>query len=195
MKWKKQADLARQMSSGELLFHLYITQVILLVISFFAGMFLFDDVLNPKTLFSFNLKWVLLGTVNGLAVVFIDILLMNMLPETYYDDGGINTKLFSGMPYWKILLVALLVAFSEELLFRGIIQTTFGLMAASIIFALVHLRYWAHWYLAINVIILSFWLGMVYEWSGQQLLPVMAMHFTIDFLLGLYIRKKCDYEK
>ena len=41
----------------------------------------------------------------------------------------------------------------------------------------------------INVVLLSFWVGLLYEWSGQKLLPVIVMHFTIDFLLGLYISR------
>lgn len=191
---KRQAEAIRQMTGKELLLHLYITQIIVLFIAVASGIFLFEDFWHPTLFFRFEGKWVMIGAASGLAIVFIDIILMNILPNKYYDDGGINTKLFSGMPFWKIAVVAFIVAFSEELLFRGIIQTKYGLIIASIIFALIHVRYWTHWFLIVNIILLSFWIGIVYEWSGNQLFPVMTMHFTIDFLLGVYIKKKFDQD-
>src|SRR5690606_3920856 len=97
----------------------------------------------------------------------------------------INEKIFSNMPIWKIGLLSLLIAFSEELLFRGAIQTHFGFWIASIIFAFIHFRYLSNWYLLLNVSLLSLWIGLIYEWSGQQILPVIIMHFMIDFLLGI----------
>lgn len=187
MRQTRQAELIRQMTHRELKTHLYLTQLILLGICFIAGPLLLDIPELYKK-FKFDAMWFLWGIVNGTAVAAIDILLIRILPERYYDDGGINDKIFKSMPIWQIPIVAATVAFTEELLFRGIIQTSFGLIAASIIFAVIHLRYWSHWYLLANVILLSFWIGIVYELSGQQLLPVIAMHFTIDFLLGLYIK-------
>ena len=194
MKIKKHADLISKMTWKELLLNLYITQMIVLLIAVISGSFLVEAFWDPDLFFRFEAKWIVLGAANGVAVVLIDILLMNMLPDKYYDDGGINTKLFSGMSYWNIAVVAGVVAVSEELLFRGILQTKFGLIIASIIFALIHIRYWTHWYLIVNVLVLSFWIGIVYEWSGNQLFAVMAMHFTIDFLLGIYIKKKFDQQ-
>lgn len=194
MKMKKQADLISQMTGKELLVHLYITQMIVLFIAVIAGTFLFENFWDRTLFFRFEAGWVLFGAANGVAAVLIDLFFMNILPGKYYDDGGINTKLFSEMSYWKIAVVAFIVAFSEELLFRGIFQTVFGLIIASIIFALIHVRYWRHWYLIVNMMLLSFWIGLIYEWSGHQLVPVMTMHFTIDFLLGVYIKKKFDQE-
>lgn len=188
MRKKKQVELIRQMSHRELVGHLYLTQLILLMISMIAGLFLFGQISDLFSLFQFDSSWVFWGIVNGAIVVVIDIILMNLLPERYYDDGGINHKIFKTMPLWHLPIVAFVVAFSEELLFRGILQTKFGLIAASIIFALIHLRYWSHWYLLVNVVGLSFWIGIVYIFSDQQLWPVIAMHFTIDFLLGMYIK-------
>ncbi|VEF47938.1 abortive infection protein [Bacillus freudenreichii] len=188
MRQKNQAELIRQMSHRELVGHLYLTQLILLGISLIAGLFLFDQITDIFSRFRFDSRWVLWGVINGTVVVVIDIILINVLPKRYYDDGGINNKIFQTMPLWQIPVVAFVIAFSEELLFRGILQTKFGLIAASIIFAIIHLRYWSHWYLLVNVIGLSFWIGVVYNLADQQLWPVIAMHFTIDFLLGMYIK-------
>ncbi|RWR15009.1 CPBP family intramembrane metalloprotease [Siminovitchia fortis] len=187
MRQSRQANLIKQMTHRELTAHLYLTQLILLMVSLIAGA-IFFDIADILLRFKFDSRWVFWGVVNGAAVAGIDIMLMNLLPERYYDDGGINNKIFKAMPFWQIPLVALVVAFTEELLFRGIVQTSIGLVAASILFAVIHLRYWTHWYLMVNVIILSFWIGIVYEMADRLLWPVIAMHFTIDCLLGIYIK-------
>jgi membrane protease YdiL (CAAX protease family) len=114
---------------------------------------------------------------------------MKVLPKAYYDDGGVNERIFRRLTVPNIFFITMLVACAEELLFRGIIQSCFGLIAASFIFAAVHIRYWKHWYLIVNVVLLSFWLGLVYELSNENLLSTMMMHFTIDFLLGIRIKK------
>ncbi|MBD8006403.1 CPBP family intramembrane glutamic endopeptidase [Bacillus norwichensis] len=187
MRKSRQSELIEQMTHRELTFHLYLTQFILLGISLVIGAFIFD-MAEVGQKFQFDFKWFVWGIANGAVVVGIDIIMMNLLPKKYYDDGGINNKIFKSMPFWQIPIVAFVIAFTEELLFRGIVQTTVGLVGASLIFAIIHLRYWSHWYLLMNVILLSFWIGIVYNLAGQLLWPVIAMHFTIDFLLGIYIK-------
>lgn len=188
MKKSRQAELIKQMTHRELTVNLFLTQLILLAVSLIAGWILLDHITDIFQRFQFDLRWIFWGLVNGTAVAIIDIIMINLLPKKYYDDGGINNKIFKPMPTWLIPIVALVIAFTEELLFRGILQTTFGLIAASIIFAIIHIRYWSHWYLMVNVIVLSFWIGIVYEMADQKLWPVIAMHFAIDFILGIYIK-------
>ncbi|MBS4209728.1 CPBP family intramembrane glutamic endopeptidase [Bacillus sp. FJAT-50079] len=190
MNLKKQEQLIQQMTPNQLQLQLYLSQAIILVIAFGLGFFLFRpfaDILPHLRLDGF---WIFIGIFSGLIVAAIDMILWKVLPHKYYDDGGINEKLFQNMPVWKIALIALLVACSEEILFRGIIQTKVGIIAASLIFAFIHMRYWRHWFLIVNVVVLSFWIGLIYSMSGHLLLPVIAMHFTIDFILGLYISKR-----
>ncbi len=187
MRKSRQSELIEQMTHRELTFHLYLTQFILLGISLVIGALIFD-MAEVGQKFKFDFKWFVWGVANGAVVVSIDIIMMNLLPKKYYDDGGINHKIFKSMPFWQIPIVAFVIAFTEELLFRGIVQTTAGLVGASLIFAVIHLRYWSHWYLLVNVIVLSFWIGIVYHLAGQLLWPVIAMHFTIDCLLGVYIK-------
>ncbi|MEH6908254.1 CPBP family intramembrane glutamic endopeptidase, partial [Neobacillus drentensis] len=122
-----------------------------------------------------------------IAVVLADILLMKSLPSSYYDDGGLNERIFKKRNIFHILFIALFVAFSEELLFRGIIQTKLGLILASIIFAIIHYRYLFNWFLFVNIVVLSFFIGLIFEWTGN-LAVTIAMHFVIDFLLGVYIK-------
>ncbi|MCM3599744.1 CPBP family intramembrane metalloprotease [Robertmurraya korlensis] len=186
----KYAELIDELSDKELLKHLYMTQVILVVLSLVIGYFLFDSWKSFLGLFDWNdpfIWWV--GVPAGFLIVCVDAMFMKFLPSSYYDDGGLNEKLFSNRKGWEILFIAAIVATSEEILFRGIIQTHFGLIVSSIIFAVIHYRYLFNWFLFLNIILLSFFIGVIYEWTGNLLVTIM-MHFVIDALLGFMIKRK-----
>ena len=176
------------MKDEELVFHLYLTQILLLAIAFISGWILFGSIVDLFGLMDWTdmLVWKA-GAVAGLVVVAADLLLMKLLPAKYYDDGGLNERIFANQSIGKIALICLVVSFSEELLFRGVIQTNFGIVIASLIFALVHYRYLSHWFLFLNVVTLSFVIGYIYMRTGNLAVTV-AMHFIIDFLLGIAIR-------
>ncbi|MDR6998583.1 type II CAAX endopeptidase family protein [Neobacillus niacini] len=190
----KYNDLIRGLTDQELLFHLYMTQIILLTISIILGIFLFD---HFSFLSYFHLddgRIIKIGLPAGIMVVIVDILLMKWLPSSFYDDGGLNERIFKNKNMLQIIWIAALVAFSEELLFRGIIQTKVGLIFASVIFAVIHYRYLFNWYLFFNIVLLSFFIGFIYEWTNNFAVTIV-MHFVIDFLLGMYIKirqKKYD---
>lgn len=185
----KYTELINGLTDKELLFHLYITQAILLVISFLLGIILYDRFSFLQTINFHDNKILLVGLPAGIVVVLFDLVLMKYLPASYYDDGGLNERIFRNRNVIHIALIAGIVAISEELLFRGIIQTKVGLVMASIIFAIIHYRYLFNWFLFSNIVLLSFFIGFIYEWTNNLVVTVI-MHFTIDFLLGLYIKYK-----
>jgi membrane protease YdiL (CAAX protease family) len=189
-KKRSQSEIIQQLTDRELNFHLITTQFALLTISVISGIFLFKDLSTFFELFRFDSSIYSMGVASGVTVVLIDMLLMKWVPEHYYHDGGINERIFKGRSFSGIFFLTLLIAFSEEILFRGIIQTHFGWIAASVIFAIVHIRYWGHWFLIVNILILSLWIGGIYQYSQDNLLTVMAMHFVIDFVSGLLIKYK-----
>ncbi|MBY0145509.1 CPBP family intramembrane glutamic endopeptidase [Neobacillus niacini] len=190
----KYNELIKGLTDKELLFHLYMTQILLLIITVAAGIILFDQFSFMRAIDFSDIRILLIGVPAGVAVVIVDILLMKWLPSSYYDDGGLNERIFRNRSILHIAWIAAFVAISEELLFRGVIQTKVGLIFASLIFALIHYRYLFNWFLFINIVLLSFFIGFMYEWSNNLALT-MVMHFTIDFLLGLYIKYKHSTDK
>jgi uncharacterized protein len=185
----KQAELIGQLSDRELLFHLYATQLFLLIISFVLGLFLFENgFFLDLAQWNDPAIWTI-GIPAGLAVVLVDLILMKVLPPSYYNDGGLNERIFRSRNTLHIALIAAIVAISEEILFRGIIQEKTGLIIASIIFALIHYRYLFNWFLFVNIVALSFFIGAIYSWT-DNLAVTIVMHFTIDFLLGMAIKLK-----
>ncbi|MFJ7754163.1 CPBP family intramembrane glutamic endopeptidase [Peribacillus muralis] len=186
----KQAELIKQLTDKQLLHNLFLTQIILLMLALFLGIILFEDRSAFFGLFMFDdLNILLIGVPAGVLVVVLDIILMKVTPPSYQDDGGINERIFSNLPYSMIFVVASVVAISEELLFRGVLQTHFGLLWTSIIFAAVHYRYLFNWFLFLNVLVLSFFIGFLFEWTDNIIVTIIA-HFVIDFILGVLIREK-----
>lgn len=188
MKKQQYSNLVKGLSDREIMFHLLATQVLLLAVSLALGFFLFDSFSSFLQIFKWeDVNIWLIGGTAGVGVVLLDLLLMKILPENYYDDGGLNKKIFENQSVIGIALIAAMVAISEEILFRGIIQTHFGLIVSSLIFALIHYRYLFNFVLFLNITVLSFFIGYIYLIT-ENILVTIFMHFLIDFLLGLHIR-------
>ena len=185
----KYIELISSLTDKQLLFHLYMTQFILFVITLFLGFILYDHFSFLQALKFNDFRIISIGVPLGVMVVIVDILLMKWLPDSYYDDGGLNIRIFRNRKVIHIAFIAAIVALSEELLFRGVIQTKVGLIIASVIFAIIHYRYLFNWFLFSNIVLLSFLIGFIYQWTNNLAITII-MHFTIDFLLGLYIKFK-----
>src|SRR5690606_24249799 len=107
--------------------------------------------------------------------------------KNYFDDGGVNERIFRDVNVAQIALIALGVAFVEEWLFRGVLQNIVGLFWASIIFACIHVRYFGRFFYAVLILATSFGFGYLY-FLTESIWSVMMAHFLIDFCLGVLIR-------
>ncbi|HLR66349.1 CPBP family intramembrane glutamic endopeptidase [Virgibacillus alimentarius] len=184
----KQTELIKQLTDDELKKQLILSQLFLIVLSLILSFFLFSTLVDWVQYFRWLPKEILqFGVFPGIAIVFIDLILMYIFPKRYYDDGGINERIFKNLSIKEIFLITLLIAISEELLFRGVIQTTFGYLFASILFALVHLRYLKKPVLLISVLVISFLIGYIFMLT-ENLFVTITTHFIVDFLLGIIIR-------
>ncbi len=184
----KQADIIRQLSSNELKKSVLYTQYIIFFLSVILSLFLFNSFTDWIKLFEFDLLMIIYyGVIPAGIVIFIDLIIDKYIPNHYLDDGGINNKLFKNKSVLSIFMIALIVAIAEELLFRGVLQTVFGYVFASSLFAIIHIRYLKKPILLISIIGLSFYIGYLFEMT-QNLLVTMTAHFLIDFILGLIIK-------
>src|SRR5699024_13327 len=170
-----------QLSDNELYQSLIYSQLILFGLAVILSVFLFDQISHWLDLFVFDAYQIFYyGFLAGLLIVFIDLLLMTILPKRHFDDGGINERIFKNRSVSHIFIIALIVAISEELLFRGVIQTVFGYLIASTLFALVHVRYLKKPVLLVSVLLISFYLGYLYKITGNLFVTITA-HFLVDF--------------
>ncbi|MFD1738592.1 CPBP family intramembrane glutamic endopeptidase [Bacillus salitolerans] len=185
---KNQSEIIKQMTDREILFHLYMTQAVLFLIASIFAFFLFDSLEEVLFLFEKDgIEIFVYGGIAGISVVLLDLWLMKVFPISYFDDGGINKKVFENRSIFHIFVLCWIIAITEEWLFRGVIQTHLGLSLASILFAITHIRYLKKWLLFIIVTALSFLLGWLYEWTANLYVTIFA-HFLIDFFFGVKIR-------
>mgnify|MGYP001207957566 CR=1 FL=1 len=186
----KQNEMIKLLSDKELKLQLFISQLLLIILSVILSLFFFDSFSDWKTYFIWNPSDIITyGFLVGIIIVFIDIILMKFVPSKYYDDGGINKRIFRNTSIPYIFVITLFIAVAEELLFRGVLQTTFGYIIASLIFALVHFRYLNKLFLFSSILLISFLLGFIFEITNNLSVTIVT-HFTVDFLLGVIISLK-----
>lgn len=156
----KQDDLIKNMTDKELSKHVFVSQLLLLILGIGFSWVVFPSVNAWLELFKLDLaSFMYYGVVPGLIVVVFDVILMLIVSKKYYDDGGINERLFRTKNIGEIFFLVLLVSVSEEILFRGVVQTVFGYVTASGIFVLVHFRYLKKPVLLISIFFVSFYIG------------------------------------
>lgn len=188
--FKNQSEQIKQLSDKQVLQSLYFTQFLLIIISIVMSIFLFKDRNDFLKVWEYkDNNFLLFGFITALIVIIIDYIMMKLLPSHLLDDGGVNEKIFKNRNVLHIIFLTALIAFSEELLFRGIIQTHFGLLIASLIFAILHFRYVTKIVLFIMVVAVSFFLGIVYELTNT-IYSTMIAHFIIDLVFAIQIRRK-----
>lgn len=127
-------------------------------------------------------------------VLAADALLTRLAPRQMTDDGGLNEKLFARRPLWHLVVICLVVAVCEELLFRGALQPLIGNYWTSVLFAAIHVRYLRHWLPTLAVFAVSWGLGWILVRTGSLAAPVLA-HFLIDLVNGYVLRRKSRHEK
>src|SRR5690625_1211867 len=146
-------------------------------------------------LFEFNLYDILYyGVLPAFIIILINIILDRFVPKQFLDDGGINEKLFSNQSVYSIFIIADVVAISEELLFRGVVQTTYGYLFASLLFAAIHIRYLKKPVLLLGVIGTSFYIGYLYELT-YNLNVTITTNIINDSILGLINKYKIRGDK
>ena len=127
------------------------------------------------------LQWTAIGVFIGLAVVGLSNLAFRQFE--WADDLGHWFAQALGPLRWRdAFLLAWMSGFGEELLFRGAIQPTAGLIITSILFGAIHVppsRKLLPWTISAGLLGLLF--GWLVDYSGHLSVAISA-HFTINLL-------------
>lgn len=84
--------------------------------------------------------------------------------------------IFSRLGFLDIVIISLVAGIAEEALFRGVLQVRFGIIAASILFGIMHFVSPAY---ALVAVLMGFYIGFFYSLYGSLLVPVQ-LHFLYD---------------
>lgn len=175
-------------SRYKLLFLVSLTEGIALLVALFLANF-FKIELFPLTKNFF--RDITIGTFGALLPLVLFILLLSEKAKNIPLLGSLRKlittevkALFSQATILDICLISLFAGFAEELLFRGVIQIKLGIVAASIIFGLLHAGNLAY---CIFATILGFYIGTLFHIYQSILIPVQ-LHFFYDLGALIYLR-------
>ena len=134
----------------------------------------------------------LLGALAAVATVSLGLLAYRLLPVLRQLAEELAPRLVDGAKVGSLVLVSVFSGVGEETFFRGAVQQEFGLVAASLVFGLVHVgpdrRYlvWTAW-----AIMAGFLFGALYKVTGGLLAPIFAhsAHNVATLLLWRRSRK------
>ena len=104
---------------------------------------------------------------------------------TFFDDEIF--PLLREATVIDIVVLAAVAGFSEELLFRGMLQPRMGLIASSLLFGLLHGPDYKLWPFALWAAAVSVGFGLVYRETENLAIP-MLVHAFYDGLALAYIR-------
>ncbi len=128
----------------------------------------------------------LFGTLAAAGTISLGFLAFRVFPVFRRLAEELAPQLLDGASYGGLVLVAVFSGVGEEVFFRGVLQREIGLVAASIIFGLVHVgpdrRYlvWTAW-----AVLAGFLFGFLYEATGGLLAPVSAhiLHNAVTLVM------------
>lgn len=188
MRKKERLDL-QQLSDTDVIKSFYLSQGLLLIMGCCGYAIFYRDMPPLSDWLHFSLMMVLiLGCGSGLVLSLIELGIDQIVPKSWFDDEGINRRIFQAFSRPHIILAMLVVAVVEETLFRGIIQTEIGWVFASLLFGIIHVRYLKKPLMLIVALGMGFYLGWLYLYTNS-LLPPIAAHFTIDVVLGFVLKQ------
>ena len=90
---------------------------------------------------------------------------------------------------WSAFAVALCAGIGEELFFRGLLQSEFGILVASIAFSLLHFGPAASRYrfIAVLYVLIGIYFGVLYQRTNRLWEPITT-HVVYDYFALLYMR-------
>lgn len=125
------------------------------------------------------LLWLVVGLAAGAALAGASQLLARVVPALAGLSDGLAVQLGPLSP-GTTLALAVLSSVAEELLFRGVLQPAWGIPAATVLFAVVHVpldrAMWA-WPIAAGAVGLG--IALMAEASGGLIGPI-AVHFAVN---------------
>ncbi|MFN8388703.1 MAG: type II CAAX endopeptidase family protein [Bdellovibrionota bacterium] len=112
------------------------------------------------------------------------------LRSCYEFRDRIVRPLAEALDLWSSAAVSLCAGIGEELFFRGVIQTEFGIFVASVFFSLLHFGPAVRKYVFIATLYvgIGYYFGIICLGNHSLWVPIIA-HAAYDFIALLYIQR------
>ncbi|MCL1917516.1 MAG: CPBP family glutamic-type intramembrane protease [Peptococcaceae bacterium] len=121
-------------------------------------------------------------------MVGLEWVILRYVPRHYWFEP-INNQLAQKFNLFELTAIFAIGAISEEFLFRGVLQNTFGFWIATLLFVLIHTRYLKRVLLLAVSLVLGCGLGLVYLVSGN-LWVVILCHFLLNMGVIMILKRR-----
>lgn len=129
---------------------------------------------------------VLVGLLSAAGTVTFGLVAYRAVPVVRELADEVAPALLRGTGVGGLILISVLSGVGEEVLFRGALLPLLGLVVSSVLFGLLHIgpdrRYllWTAWAMVVGLLF-----GLLYEWTGGLIAPVVAhaTHNAVTLLL------------
>ncbi|MBO8163046.1 MAG: CPBP family intramembrane metalloprotease [Brevibacillus sp.] len=170
-------------------YNLYVSQSCVLAAAVAASLWMYDWT-ELALLFSYPGWLPLVAAVAfALLITMVGFAMDRFLPPHWTDDGQINIRIFRGLTVGQTAMLSLVIGTVEEWLFRGVLQPLIGVVWTSLLFTLIHFRYFGKPLLLGSVFLTSCVLGLLFASTGSLIPPIVA-HTLINFISALLIQKE-----
>ena len=89
----------------------------------------------------------------------------------------------------ELALLYLAAGIGEEMLFRVVLQTLFGILPAAILFAATHIAYWKKPIVMLDVFVLALMLGALFAYT-QSFWLCAAVHAVYNYTVTILYKKR-----
>ena len=169
--------MMKQTRNYEILLLVVVVEIIVIIISFVLAYF---TKVNLISLLNISLKATITGLIFLVVLTVVNLLSVFILPryigflrplkEAYDEVSGLVISLDP----FSIVVISLFSGVAEELLFRGVVQTTWGIVLASLVFGLFHIGNKKTIQYGAYAILIGFYLGYLMIYTQSLWAPILV---------------------
>lgn len=189
----------RGLSKSQFLRLIYLTELALVILSLIVVRLYYGNYFPYN--FSLDSRDILIGLASAVPISITIYLLMagpiSRIAWIQRAMSQINEKLYlpfgrsiRSLTIFEIVLISCAAGIGEEIFFRGMMQSFIGVWWAAVVFGLLHALTPAYFIIATAV---GIWLGLLYQFSDNLLVPMVAHAaydiFALNFLRMQYLRR------
>lgn len=176
-----------EISKRVFLLNIILSQVIICVIGLLLIYTILEDVrLSNLFHFALSTKALLVVFIGSSLLILLQIIFHKFLTsDKLFDD--LNVVIMEKFNLKELFFIFLGGSITEEFLFRGILQPELGILVTSILFVIIHFRYYKKFYILAEVFLMGIILGFAYAITSLLWVPIVC-HFFVNYSTALLIK-------
>ena len=182
-------------SREKLLWTVLIPQMILLTIS---TLWIYFDSKNYVLQYfkKFNIQILICAIITGIILAILGYVFYKWMKKTkrFYSMVELFEEVlspsFSNLKQQDVIILSMVSGFSEEIFFRGLLYTHFGISVSSLAFGILHMPGFKFWVYAVWATLSGALFCILLSFSGSLWLPIIA--HIINNIIGMFILRKIN---